>query len=271
MSFQERSAVPSDYATYLRLSPELGADDPVPSVASWTQEMCPGTLILEDQGAPIGYSWSRSLGDIGYVFHVVVDPKHRGQGAGRTIMLGVARRLRGLGCSRWTLNVRINNEPAIRLYERLGFKTKFRSNAFRLQWSDVENLPREATRLESRIFDASEDDALEDAFGHPRGRFKDLRDRGRITIRLVDPAHPEEPKVGIAIFSPQFPGSFPFSVARPTLAIQMLEAMRAHKLPEHDYVRLIVENDDTLSAQLRAAGARTLLELFRMEGSLDGV
>ena len=37
----------------------------------------PKTLFLEAEGAPIGYTLSTKLEDMGYVMHVVVDPAFR--------------------------------------------------------------------------------------------------------------------------------------------------------------------------------------------------
>jgi GNAT superfamily N-acetyltransferase len=266
---QVREATAADYEAYTHLVAQLGVDDPTPSRTRWEAEMAPHTIVIEEGGAVAAYAYARVLGDVGYVFNVVVDVPQRGRGLGGVLMRAVAERLRAQGCSRWVLNVKIDNEPAIRLYERWGLARAYRSTAFSVGWDLVAALPRDEARVSAREVDPTEDAAIEGAFGLPPGRLADRRKRsGVVVLRLVDEARPDDPKVGVACFDPAFPGSFPFAVGRPSLASHLLAAMKERARPEDTSVNLVAEHDDALAELLRGAGARVKFEMFHMTGEI---
>ena len=263
-----RPAVPADHPVFVRLFPELGVDDPILDPARWEADMAPGTTILEHAGAPVAYAWSRHFGEAGYVFNVVVDPAFRGRGAGGALMEAVAGRLRALGCTRWSLNVKVDNGPAIRLYERWGLRRAYRSVALVLRWDHVAALPRDDAPEAARPIEPGDDAAVEAAFSVIPGRLADFREKGRVVLGLFEPERPAEP-AGLACFNPSFPGAFPFAVARPALAAPLLDALRPHARPGDAELKLVIERDAALVAALRDAGAAVRLELFHMEGSLE--
>jgi GNAT superfamily N-acetyltransferase len=278
-SWLARPAALDDYEAFVRLVPELGIPDPIPDRARWDAHMRSDMIFLERAGAPAGYCWGIALGATGRVIHVVVDPAARGRGAGGALMAAMAERLRAAGCVRWALNVKIDNVPAIRLYERSGMRQVLRSAALWLPWEGVAMLPREdapassseqapAPAVTARAVDPGEEAALEAAFALLPGRLADFRARGRVLVRLVDPAHPSEPRVGLASFDPAFPGALPFAVARPALAAPLLAALRPYGRPEDARVHLLVEGDDALVAVLRGAGASVAFELLSMAGDI---
>src|SRR5262249_46474229 len=155
--------------------------------------------------------------------------------------------------------------PAIRLYERCGLARAYASTAYVFGWDCLERLPREAKRVEARPVDPAEEAALEAAFDLPPGRIAHLRARPeRVILRLVDPAHPDEVRVGLAAFDPSFPGAAPFALARPTFAAPLLSAIRPHASPAHTAIKLVVEDDAPLDAALRAAGAEVRFEMLHM-------
>jgi len=264
-----RAATAEDYPHYQRLFPELGVDDPIPSRERWEIELMPRTRILEASGQPIAYVLWAKLETMGHVLHVVVDPAWRRHGAGAALMEATAEELLREGCSRWCLNVKVDNTAAIRLYERFGFSVAYASTALTLGWDRVADLPQEALEVEAGPIDEAEDAALEGAFQKPAGRLRQLRERlGMVLVRLVDPAHPEEKKLGIAAFDPQFPGAALFAAARPTLASPLLSALRSHARPGDTKLQLLIEGDPALVASLRAAGALVRLEIVHMVGEI---
>jgi GNAT superfamily N-acetyltransferase len=263
-----RPAVPSDYDTFVRLFPELGVDDPIPPPDKWEADLLPGILIIEHEGTPVAYTWGRPGGEVGRILHVVVDPAFRGRGAGGAVMDAMALRLRAAGCKRWNLNVKVGNTPAIRLYERFGMRSAYRSAAVRLPWEGVARLPRDSAPVTVRPIEPGEQVALEEAFGVATGRLADFRKLGRILLRLAHPADPDEKRVGFTSFDPAFPGCYPFQVARPALAAPLLDAVRTHARPGDTYLTMLCERDDALVAALRDAGASVLHELIHMEGEL---
>jgi ribosomal protein S18 acetylase RimI-like enzyme len=56
------------------------------------------------------------------IYSVAVDASHRGRGIARRLMARAEREARKRGCNRIRLEVRLDNIPAIQLYERLGFE-----------------------------------------------------------------------------------------------------------------------------------------------------
>jgi GNAT superfamily N-acetyltransferase len=257
-----RAATPDDYAIFSRFFPQLAVPDPLPSLDKWAV-MAAHALFLERAGEAIAYAYAQKLGETGYVYHVVVDEWARGSGVGRTVMHAIASRLRAAGCTRWCLNVKPDNTPAIRLYERCGMKLAYRSTALSIAWTKVDALPLVEARW--RRAEASEDPFLERAFGLPEGRVTVLRAQpNRIVLRIDEGSA----IAGVAVFDPTFPGAFPFRVARPELARALLEAMRAHKREAHDHVRFVAEDDEPLLAAMLAAGAERTMDVFHMRGDI---
>src|SRR6185437_13905338 len=167
-------------------------------------------------------------------------------------------------------NVKTDNAPAIRLYERVGLSPAHRSTALWLPWEGVAALPSiagAAPPVEARAIEPAEDAALEAAFGLLAGRLAQLRALGRVLVKLVDPADPAAPAVGVASFFQAMPGAYPFAVARPALAAPLLAALREHARPGDARIHLVVE-DDALTAALLAAGGEISFELFHMKGPI---
>lgn len=90
-----------------------------------------GFFLAEQDGRLLGFHWTKVHGGngdgghghepIGEVYVVGVDPEGRGLGLGRALTLVGLRHLRARGLSQAMLYVDGSNEPAIRLYESLGF------------------------------------------------------------------------------------------------------------------------------------------------------
>ncbi|WP_372806427.1 GNAT family N-acetyltransferase [Pontiella sp.] len=55
------------------------------------------------------------------IYSVAVASAQRGRGIARRLMARAEREARGRGCTRMRLEVRLDNFPAIKLYESLGF------------------------------------------------------------------------------------------------------------------------------------------------------
>jgi [ribosomal protein S18]-alanine N-acetyltransferase len=62
--------------------------------------------------------------EVGQVNNLAVHPNLRGKGIGKTLMEDVLKRFKDAQCERVTLEVRLHNEAAITLYERLGFQKR---------------------------------------------------------------------------------------------------------------------------------------------------
>jgi ribosomal-protein-alanine N-acetyltransferase len=70
----------------------------------------------------VGYAGLWFDGDVTQVMTVGVDPARQRRGIGRALMDALIRRSTELGATAVLLEVRVDNEPAITLYEQLGFE-----------------------------------------------------------------------------------------------------------------------------------------------------
>ena len=78
-------------------------------------------LTAVQDGKVVGYVGSQTVLDEADVMNVAVSPEHRRSGIAAELMLELERTLAKLGVHSLTLEVRVSNEPAIRLYEMLGY------------------------------------------------------------------------------------------------------------------------------------------------------
>jgi [ribosomal protein S18]-alanine N-acetyltransferase len=78
----------------------------------------------------VGFILSRLAADEGEILSVGVDPAERGSGHGRTLLDHHLRRLAGLGIRRLFLEVEAENEPALKLYRKAGFREVGRRPAY---------------------------------------------------------------------------------------------------------------------------------------------
>jgi ribosomal-protein-alanine N-acetyltransferase len=79
-------------------------------------------VVAEENGDVLGYAGLAAMPDEGYVQTLAVAPAHQKQGLGATLLTHLMDDARRRGLPRVGLEVRIDNEPAIRLYERFGFE-----------------------------------------------------------------------------------------------------------------------------------------------------
>lgn len=87
-------------------------------------------LVADRGGEVIGYSYAgvegrdyMSLrGPAGVLYDIVVDPAHRGQGVGRTLLDATLAELKTRGVRQFVLSTAERNEAAQRLFTRDGFR-----------------------------------------------------------------------------------------------------------------------------------------------------
>lgn len=267
-TLRARLARPEDYDHFVRLSRELGTGDPVSPLTSWTAEMMPTTLFFEDGDVVAGYTFVQPLARVGYVRHVVLAPTHRGRGLGTEIMTAAAKLLRSSGCVEWCLNVRPENTPALKLYERCGMKPHRHARSMLLPWAIVDTLPRDEHRVEARRIEAADDEAVEATFSLPTGQLAMTRTRaGRVLLGLRSLDAPVTWQA-LASFDPRFPGAAPFRCRVPALAAPLLDAIRPHALHEHTHLKVMVEADEPLAELLHDHGGETKVALLHMTGPI---
>jgi [ribosomal protein S18]-alanine N-acetyltransferase len=72
----------------------------------------------------VGYIVNSRYVDAWHVMNVAVDPDHRRRGIATQLLQHLFELTQGDERRGYTLEVRISNDPAIRLYERLGFEPR---------------------------------------------------------------------------------------------------------------------------------------------------
>lgn len=81
-------------------------------------------LVILADGRVAGAAGYTFNGFDGYINNVVIDVDRRGQGLGKVLMKELLTVGRKNGVSEFTLEVRVSNTPAIKLYESFGFKSE---------------------------------------------------------------------------------------------------------------------------------------------------
>lgn len=77
--------------------------------------------IIELNGEPVGRLYLINLGDDLRIADIALMPKYRGQGIGTGLLTEVQEMARRTGAAKASIHVEMNN-PALRLYQRLGFR-----------------------------------------------------------------------------------------------------------------------------------------------------
>jgi ribosomal protein S18 acetylase RimI-like enzyme len=84
------------------------------------------TVAVHDNrvsGWAAGYVWRRGREPWGRIYALAVHPESRGHRLGMRLLGEMIRLLRKNGAGRIFLEVRVDNHPAVRLYQTVGFKT----------------------------------------------------------------------------------------------------------------------------------------------------
>ena len=87
---------------------------------TWDDDLDASRVAVVD-GEPAGICKLAIRGERGWIAGVGVAPPHRGAGIGEALMRAVLEEARTRGLREVSLEVLVQNEPAIRLYEKLGF------------------------------------------------------------------------------------------------------------------------------------------------------
>lgn len=89
-------------------------------------------LVAVEEGQVVGYIGSQSVLGESDMMNVAVHPDHRRKGIAEALVLALARDLKERDNVCLTLEVRASNDPAIALYEKLGFsQVGLRKNYYR--------------------------------------------------------------------------------------------------------------------------------------------
>lgn len=78
-------------------------------------------MVMERDGRILGYGGMWMIVDEAHVTNIAVREAYRGQGLGKRLLQEIMRTAQWLGALRMTLEVRVSNESAKSLYQRMGF------------------------------------------------------------------------------------------------------------------------------------------------------
>lgn len=77
--------------------------------------------VLREGSSVVAFAFVQRILDEAHLLDVVVDPAYRGRGWGRDLLTELITRSPDEGVTIWLLEVRASNQPAIALYQSLGF------------------------------------------------------------------------------------------------------------------------------------------------------
>ena len=266
MIFRTRIATPADYPAFARSFTQLRVPDPVPTAATFAERFLPHVVMLVDEGeAPVGYASWRFYGRTAHVVHVVVDPYVQQRGGGRALMSEVRERVAAEACTRWYLNVKQDNAPAIRLYERSGMAIEQEGWAVDVEWIRTTELASDWDAGGDAPFEPrAEDDArLAACLDVDVERIAHLRARPEVVLRAFREGGA---LVAFGAFDPTYPSIYPFRVTRAGLARALLDAFRPHA--RHPHVHVVVEGNRAVVDALRGVGGELGHSTFRMAAVL---
>ncbi|WP_027093873.1 ribosomal protein S18-alanine N-acetyltransferase [Cohnella thermotolerans] len=118
-----RSMTPDDIGTIVEIEREVFA-------APWTEEafhnelkqnMFAKYLVMEMDGAILGYGGMWLIVDEAHVTNIAIRERYQGCGYGKRLLAEMMRTAHWLGARRMTLEVRVSNDRAQRLYRKFGF------------------------------------------------------------------------------------------------------------------------------------------------------
>ncbi len=100
----------------------------------WSYEMLRSDIVdsvvadyftaKDEQGKMLGFSGMYDVAEEAHITNIAVLPLYRGRGIAGQLVAAMIKNAVMHGCQAVTLEVRIGNEPAIRLYRRHGFVTE---------------------------------------------------------------------------------------------------------------------------------------------------
>ncbi len=92
------------------------------SLAEVMDEPGNALLVIERNGAGIGYAWLQQEGRTGHLLDLMIAPEHRQHGYGRLALGLIEARLQASGSESMQLRVAADNLRARRMYETSGLR-----------------------------------------------------------------------------------------------------------------------------------------------------
>lgn len=135
-----------ELAQYEKAEQEVIATESSIEASIFNSNSCTNAVICEKKGRPIGFAvyffnYSTWLGRHGlYLEDLYVVPAERGSGAGKALLIHLAKTAVANGCGRFEWSVLDWNEPAIGFYHAIGAKPQHEWIGYRLTGEALRNL-----------------------------------------------------------------------------------------------------------------------------------
>ena len=120
----------------------------VTDFGTWPGDHC---LVAEAEGKVVGAAWCRIMEDYGHIDNdtpslaISLLPEYRGMGIGTRLLNALLLLLQENGYRQGSLSVQKEN-PALRLYQRMGFKAvEEKSTEYLMLWKCPKHMDRGAT------------------------------------------------------------------------------------------------------------------------------
>ncbi|MHA1167828.1 MAG: GNAT family N-acetyltransferase [Candidatus Hodarchaeales archaeon] len=220
-------------------------------------------LFSGDERTPAGYVILMKTSDnSGHLQRIGVVPSQRNRGFGRELMRIALEKFKESGMSdRITLYVERDNEIALRLYRKYGFKTFSSSWHFIAKWSTIgdKNPDYESVRVQDEHVDAlCMEFSLEE---YTLQRL--INDPDRVPLLMRHSKTGE--LMGYCKFTPSFPGCMPFIIKNTGLFDTFARGIEPHALPEFDHVHFTFDDNKELASMMTDRGYELFQSLFKME------
>lgn len=128
----------------------------------------------------------------------------------------------------------------------------------------------EGSRVRAAESPQTDDADLERKFGLLPGQIS--RARGRAGVRVIvtreTAAPPTAGPVGLAVFDPSFPGTFPFRCESPAHLGPLVQCLAQLYSGESPYLQFVVEDAPPIADALASAGAARIHDIVHMRGEL---
>ena len=239
--------------------------------------------MIEDEGLVgafiedklIGYLRLMLMGDYGHLGQIAVEKLERGKGYGNQLMeyaihFFSRKKVKNIG-----LYVETNNETAINLYEKYGFKKEFESFHYWIdedQFAKIYKNYRKKENTKIRILIPEDFEEIVDTF--PNINHEELR------THLIRPksrglSGGESFPLGLFVdkkirvygrFNPEFPGCRPFEIADLTFFDDYIVGLDEYKTKE--YIRITFDRNKSLSEFCFQRGYRLHHHLYLMKMKL---
>ncbi len=258
-----RRAVASDYAAYVRLFADLDSLRPPVPYQDWVHDSRHRTLVVETAGQIVAYCAWEAYRTHGRICELVVEKPWRGQRLGERLLRAVGSRFREAGLSTWTINVKENNGPARRLYERMGFRSRSRWYEFELVWKSLAVSPdagASTVRLKT-----TEDARFERVLKLAPGRLSRWR-RDVHEVIVMGTRDRRGLPAGAAAFLPELARVNACYVNHSSALPDLLAALEPFRWAKHDKVTVFVDRDRKVASALWRLGARSVLTVLEMRG-----